>query len=119
MHRWIEEAEILEEEFRRFIRACDRMKEIWTLLSEGKSTKYTLQHYSSTATSGFTVYALQKASMYEKMSRNAHTRFGEVGGSWPAPDETLIEHVAGRRPVTEVDWGADDADEGDDTSHSI
>lgn len=115
MQRWVEEVEILEEEFRRFVRACDKMRDVWNSLSQGQSSKYSLPHHNwHMETSGFTVYALQKSSMYEKMSETARKIFLEVGGSWPDIDETLCEHVAGRRPATEVDWEADDDSDCDD-----
>ncbi|PBK58531.1 hypothetical protein ARMSODRAFT_842227, partial [Armillaria solidipes] len=99
MDRWIEEVEILEEEFRRFIRACDKMSQVWKDLSEDRP-----QHYSPV--SGHRVYAMEKSTMYWTMAQRARKAFAECDGGWPERDEDLSSYVEGRRPTTDVDWEA-------------
>jgi hypothetical protein len=52
MERWIEEVEILEEEFRRTIHGFNKMTVVWTQLADQSSKR------------GYTAYGRQKADMY-------------------------------------------------------
>ncbi|KAF8963731.1 hypothetical protein BDZ97DRAFT_1661232 [Flammula alnicola] len=113
MERWIEEVELLEEEFRRFIRGCQKLQEIWTSLSLSVNDRYTYLPRSISGTSatpkpspGHCAYALQKADMYSKMASTAQNKFKTVGGEWPLQGETLSEYVRRRRPCLTVDWTA-------------
>ena len=101
MERWIEEAEIIEEEFRRLIRACDRMDIVWTAIADSASNLYPP---SDKAQPGFKAYALQKASMYQRMAVDARSFFLKAGGEWPAKDETFSEHIWRRRPDITINW---------------
>ncbi|KAG6848674.1 hypothetical protein H0H93_014968 [Arthromyces matolae] len=118
MERWVEEVELLEEEFRRLIRSCRRMREVWTDLARIPSpttttTKYPVKRSISgeSKTCGYTVYALQKADMYKQMEIDASTLFlaKEVDGSWPSEGETLRDHIMKRRPPMTVDDLTSDA----------
>lgn len=81
------------------------MDTVWTQLASGNSTSYRLQCTDNKdPTSGYRVYATQKAAMYRQMALDARKRFLDVGGSWPSEGETLCEHVKRHRPVMEVDW---------------
>lgn len=107
MQRWVEEVEILEEEFRRFIRGCEKMSSVWDSLAGTLPVKYGIRLNSPNGapTSGYRVYALQKASMYQRMASDARHRFDIAGGQWPKDGETLSEHVLRRRPKTEMSEG--------------
>jgi hypothetical protein len=89
MERWQEEIEILEEEFRRLARACDRMAVVW----EGLAT---LEH---SANQGFVAYGHEMSAMYTSMAVKARDLFSQAGGSWPVDGESLEEHVRARRPL--------------------
>jgi len=108
MMRWVEEVELLEEEFCRLIRGLEKMALIWESLS---STPYAELKYHPTATlsssatlPGYSAYAARKATMYHKMSMKERDRFKNAGGRWPAESESLSEHVRQRRPALTVDW---------------
>lgn len=92
MERWVEEGEISEEEFRRLIRACDMMKDIWSKLADSSEKK------------GYAAYAREKADMYLQMGRDARGKFEGAHGTWPAEGITLAQHAQGRRPPIEFTW---------------
>ena len=105
--RWVEEVDLLEEEFRRLIRSCNKMEAVWLELAASVSQKY--QPLSTTRKMpgphpGYTSYAYQKADMYKKMEENARNLFQEAGGEWPDSTESLSDYVRRRRPTTSVDW---------------
>jgi hypothetical protein len=108
MMRWVEEVELLEEEFRRLIRGLEKMASIWESLSSLPSAE--LKHrptvtLSSNATlPGYSAYAARKAAMYREMTKKECDRFKNAGGQWPAENESLSEHVWQRRPALTVDW---------------
>ena len=99
MDRWIEEVEILEEEFCRFIPACDKMSQVWKDLSKEHP-----KHHLSVA--GHRVYAMEKSTMYWTMAQRARKAFAECGGGWPERDEDLSLYAEGWQPTTDVDWEA-------------
>jgi hypothetical protein len=84
MQRWVEEFEIVEEEFRRTIRSYARMAEIWTSLAE-----------SPGLAKGFTPYALKQAQMYQDMSEDCEQKFTAANGTWPNGC-SLSEHISRR-----------------------
>lgn len=107
MMRWVEEVELLEEEFRRLIRGLEKMASIWDSLSSTPSTE--LKHRPtvsapSTVLPGYSAYAARKAGTYWQMAENERRRFKEAGGQWPSESESLSEHVRKRRPALTVDW---------------
>ena len=108
MMRWVEEVELLEEEFRRLIRGLEKMASIWESLSSLPSAE--LKHrptvtLSSNATlPGYSAYAARKAAMYREMTEKERDRFKNAGGQWPAENESLSEHIRQRRPALTVDW---------------
>ncbi len=104
MERWVEEAELLEEEFRRLIRGCEKMASVWLSLTEAKVKYQPIFTARQGSDQGYKSYAYQKADMYERMGLNARELFKTVGGEWPSLGESLSEHVRRRRPVTSVDW---------------
>ena len=101
MQRWIEEVEIIEEEFRRLIRACDQMDIVWSALVDSASKVYVAD---GKALPGFKPYALQKASMYRRMASDAREIFLKAGGEWPITDETFSDHIRRRRPNLNFNW---------------
>jgi hypothetical protein len=88
MERWQEEVEILEEEFRRLSRACDRMAAVWTGLA-------TVERIPN---NGFVAYAHETSAMYTSMGVKARDYFSQAGGAWPVDGQDLEEHVRARRP---------------------
>jgi hypothetical protein len=108
MMRWVEEVELLEEEFRRLIRGLEKMVLIWESLSSLPSAKLkhrpTMTLSSSATLPGYSAYAARKAAMYREMTEKERNRFKKVGGRWPAENESLSEHVRQRRPALTVDW---------------
>jgi hypothetical protein len=92
MERWVEEAEILEEKFRWFIRFCEKMEHVWTSLSTSTPQNYSLS--KMTQQSGYKVYALQKPSMYRQMAIDGHENFLSMGRSWPSEHKNLCKYVA-------------------------
>ncbi|KAF9471253.1 hypothetical protein BDN70DRAFT_977471 [Pholiota conissans] len=108
MERWIEEVDLLQEEFRRVIRGCEKMAEVWATMSHQISSKYCSEDRSpllpAPSRAGYTAYALQKSAMYRQMAVRAQKAFTDAGGESPSDGETLSEHVLRRRPVTNVDW---------------
>jgi hypothetical protein len=126
MMRWVEEVEILEEEFRRLIRALEKMSSVWKSISEspttGVSLKYPTTFDLSTAPhAGQIAYASRKAAIYQKMVDIEREQFKKTGGQWPAENESLSDHVLGRRPALTVDWDAvgRDVDNGDKQSLDV
>ncbi|KAK7027953.1 hypothetical protein VNI00_015036 [Paramarasmius palmivorus] len=120
--RWIEEKEILEEEFRRFIRACERMASIWNDVAvrpppaHSELSKAVLTRPSAPATtpppnSGYVIYARSKAHMYTKMGMDARQRFTTVGGGWPAPAQDLWNYLDKRRPDLTIQWVTEENDD--------
>lgn len=109
----MEEVEILEEEFRRYIRACRSMTDYWTQMSVAHWSPYDLPRSSANvskdATCPYRVYAAQKAEMYREIGVCAEERFAtsEVGGAWPRDDEDLNQFLLKRRPRMSVDWTVD------------
>jgi hypothetical protein len=97
MMRWVEEVELLEEEFRRLIRGLEKMATIWESLSSLPSAE--LKHRPTVAISsnatlpGYSAYAARKAAMYREMTEKERDRFKNAGGQWPAENESLSEHV--------------------------
>jgi hypothetical protein len=79
--RWDEDVEILEEEFRRTVRGFARMSEVWTEMGENGDT------------GGHRAYAMQKASAYGRMAKQARDQFEAAGGTWPENGTTLFDHV--------------------------
>ena len=110
MMRWVEEVELLEEEFRRLIRGLEKMASIWESLSSLPSAelKYrptpAMTLSSSTTLPGYSAYAARKAAMYHEMTKKECDRFKNAGGQWPAENKSLSEHVWQRRPALTVDW---------------
>lgn len=109
MERWIEEADLLQEEFRRLIRGCEKMAEVWSSITGSISAKYATEEgrsplLPSPPRRGYVAYASQKSSMYREMARRAREHFCDAGGESPSNGESLTDHVLRRRPVTEVDW---------------
>jgi hypothetical protein len=92
MERWIEEVEIVEEEFRRLVRSCDTMSRTWISLAAA-STKV-----------GYAAYARQKADMFHKMAEDARNRFKTAKGTWPSDGVTVAEHAQINRPPVRIDW---------------
>ncbi|EDR04394.1 uncharacterized protein LACBIDRAFT_304634 [Laccaria bicolor S238N-H82] len=103
MEHWIEEVEIIKEEFRRFVRGCERMETVWTELSKSQvvSKKYV---FGEKPPSGFRAYAPQKADMYQRMATDTRKCFSKGGGQWPSANETFSEHVRWQRPNLMIDW---------------
>ncbi|KAK0235567.1 hypothetical protein EDD85DRAFT_792385 [Armillaria nabsnona] len=99
MDQWIEEVEILEEEFCHFIWACDKMSQIWKDLSKEHP-----KHHLSVA--GHRVYVMEKLMIYWTMAQRVREAFAECGGGWPQRDEDLSSYIEGQRPATDVDWEA-------------
>ncbi|KAL0567912.1 hypothetical protein V5O48_014083 [Marasmius crinis-equi] len=108
MWRWIEEKEVLEEEFRRYIAACDKMAEIWKEVSKeppsDSKLNVALTAMNSPNMSGYSVYATQKSRYYRRMAKHARERFVQVGGGWPVDGQTLWEYMDARRPNVEISW---------------
>ncbi|KAK0207491.1 hypothetical protein IW262DRAFT_1282072, partial [Armillaria fumosa] len=120
---WIEEVEILEQEFCRYICACQKMEQVWDTmcqetdlhqswhaldLKDSVSETYQLKEAaSSDVTSGYRVYVAQKASMYQTMWQTAKKAFVKCGGGWPDTEEELSAYVSARRPQITVDWQAE------------
>ncbi|KAJ8087597.1 hypothetical protein PM082_006430 [Marasmius tenuissimus] len=94
--RWIEEVEILEEEFRRMIAGCNKMGEVWQRAAEGTEGRG----------SGHIAYAHQKSDMFRRMSDKAREVFQSegVGGGWPEKGESLMAYLRSCRPKMTVDW---------------
>jgi hypothetical protein len=111
MMRWVEEVEILEEDFRRLIRAAECMAAFWGSVTQSTET---LGFWNSeevgkgSTNTGYIVYAQHKADMYRQMASNARARFASVGGDWPREDETVAEYALRRRPDLSINW--DDAE---------
>ena len=114
MEQWLEEIDLLEEEFRRLIRTCEKMHDIWDSLStsvapifypEWEGQRRLFPHSASQAPPpSYCAYALQKSAMYRQMAARAQTRFGKSGGTSLKEGESLSEHVRRRRPKTTVEW---------------
>jgi hypothetical protein len=72
MIRWVEEVELLEEEFCCLICGLEKMASIWESLSLFPSTELkhcpTMTLSSSTTLPGYLAYAACKAAMYHEMS---------------------------------------------------
>ncbi|ESK93539.1 hypothetical protein Moror_1637, partial [Moniliophthora roreri MCA 2997] len=92
MHRWLEEVELLEEEFRRFACGCDKMKETWERLAVLNTNP------------AYAAYAHHKADMYAQMATEAKEKLVAAGGGWPGDNQTLIQYLRTRRPQLNVDW---------------
>ncbi|KAL0564209.1 hypothetical protein V5O48_017844 [Marasmius crinis-equi] len=91
MRRWLEEVELLEEEFRRLVRACDHMCKAWNSVANSSSA-------------GHAAYAYHKADMFSQMSTEAREKLVAAGGGWPAEGQSLTEYLRSRRPRLSVDW---------------
>ncbi|KAK1215180.1 hypothetical protein PQX77_022217 [Marasmius sp. AFHP31] len=114
MRRWIEEKEVLEEEFRRYIMACNRMADIWKEVSQVTPTDGSLkQALRGGSKSGYVVYALQKSRMFRRYAQEATNRFTkkDLDGGWPASGQTMWDYLDQRRPNVEIPW--DEQREGD------
>jgi hypothetical protein len=103
MERWIEEVEIIEEEFRRLVRGCEKMETVWKELSKSQ-TMLKKYMFGEKPPLVFRAYTLQKADMYQRMATDARKCFLKAGGQWPSADETFSEHVRQRRPNLTIDW---------------
>ncbi|KAK0231849.1 hypothetical protein EDD85DRAFT_971680 [Armillaria nabsnona] len=100
---WMEEVEILEQEFCQYISACKKMEQI----NDSVAEQYQLQEaLVAKPTSGYRVYVAQKASMYQEMQKKAEKDFIACGGGWPDSEDGLCEYVVARRPKLTVDWKA-------------
>lgn len=111
MDRWMEEVEILEEEFRRYIRACQAMSSYWGEMSAHQWGPYKLPRSTAgfDGTCGYRVYAAQKADMFQEIAAYAEERFTDpkVGGAWAEKGEDLTQFLRARRPRMTVDWSVD------------
>ncbi|KAJ2912805.1 hypothetical protein MD484_g7609, partial [Candolleomyces efflorescens] len=112
MFRWIEEVEILEEDFRRYIRACESMSSFWGSVPKrvDDAREFHIPGFGAPLTtdgtlSGYSVYAAEKADMYSRMAINARALFELADGTWPDDGERLVDHVAAKRPSLEIPWG--------------
>ncbi|KAJ3539948.1 hypothetical protein NMY22_g4499 [Coprinellus aureogranulatus] len=108
MMRWVEEVEILEQEFRRFITGTEKMAEFWGSVKPSTSVSGEEEgenHFlKDGSTLGHMVYARQKMAMYHRMALDGKIAFLELGGTWPSSGESLAMHVAERRPSLDIDW---------------
>ncbi|KAL0058117.1 hypothetical protein AAF712_015211 [Marasmius tenuissimus] len=97
VQRWVEEVELLEEEFRRMISGCEKMSVVWESAAKTPGQK----------NGGYVAYAYQKSVMFDRMSKRARQLFQDekVGGGWPGEGQTLTEYLRSRRPTLTVDWG--------------
>jgi hypothetical protein len=95
MERWQEEVELLEEEFRRLARGCDRMAEVWRGLVAPEDV----------VNAGLTAYAYEKSAMYSAMADEARTLFIRSGGTWPNEGVCLEEHARSRCPRMKPESG--------------
>jgi len=69
MEQWVKEVEILEEEFRRCVRACDTMLKTWIFMAAAL-TKV-----------GYAAYVRQKADMFHKMAEDTRKQFESAKGT--------------------------------------
>lgn len=105
--------ELLEEEFRRYIRACRALHAIWKTLGSvsGSSSNSNASPPSvinpiptvltPIAKAGSCAYAYKRAYWYLKLAQ-----FKSLDGSWPEEEQTFISFLHTRRPLLEVDWGS-------------
>ncbi|KAK0207412.1 hypothetical protein IW262DRAFT_1282131, partial [Armillaria fumosa] len=120
---WIKEVEILKQEFCCYICACQKMEQVWDTmcqetdlhqswhaldLKDSVSETYQLKEAaSSDVTSGYRVYAAQKASMYQTMWQTMKKAFVECRGGWPDMEEELSAYVSACHSLITVDWQAE------------
>ena len=90
MEWWIEEVDIVEEEFCRLVMSCDTVSRTWISLAAA-STKV-----------GYTTYARQKVDML--MAEDAWNWFKTAKGTWPSDGITVAEHAWTNRPPVHIDW---------------
>lgn len=113
--RHIEEVELLEEEFRHYIRACRSLRSIWTTLGSRSSGDNPLPSDINTipsvpaiiiptVTAGSCAYANKRAYWYSKLADDAERQFKSLGGSWPEEGQSFVSYLRARRPSLEVDW---------------
>ena len=114
MPRWVEEVEALEEEFRRYIRACESMASFWSSFQRcaDDPLAYRIPRLGSQLSidgtvSGYSVYTAQKAAMYRRMALDGRGLFERGSGSWPAATDSLVDHVRAQRPSLEIKWDED------------
>ncbi|KAL0058522.1 hypothetical protein AAF712_014799 [Marasmius tenuissimus] len=95
--RWIEEVEILEEEFQQMIAGCNKMGDVWQQAAEAQNW-----------VRGYIAYAHQKADMFCLMADKARKVFESkvVGGGWPNEGESLTVYLRAHRPKMTIDWEA-------------
>jgi hypothetical protein len=123
MERWVEEVELLEEDFRRLVRGCQTMDRVWTSLSNSTvSPRYVDPTIPSTIaiipSNGHRAYALQKAAMFRKMAVISNRALTDAGGGWPGEGETLSQYVWRKRPQITVDWATVEAETVTDSAKS-
>ncbi|KAJ2913710.1 hypothetical protein MD484_g6700, partial [Candolleomyces efflorescens] len=106
MMRWVEEVEILEEDFRRLVRAAESMAAFWTSVnaSDQEQGPWNPVNVANPSRIGYVVYAQQKAAMYRKMASNAREGLKSAGGEWPREAETVAEYAQRRRPDLSINW---------------
>jgi len=106
MMRWVEEVELLEEEFRRLIRGLEKMESVWEsiALTPTGALKYPPTSSLHSNSLGYMAYASWKATIYRKMAETERQCFKDAGGQWPPENESLSQHVRKLRPVLTVDW---------------
>lgn len=81
MHRWQEDVELIEAEFRRTIRSFENLASIWDKLA-GKDKR-----------EGYRAYGYRQSSMYTRMAKESRAKYEAAGGTWPAPGESTMEHL--------------------------
>lgn len=115
MMRWVEEVEILGQEFRRFVEGAQRMEEFWGGVPSKDFdhlylNKHDVHHLAGGISLGEVVYARQKSSMYKRMATDARHAFLKLGGSWPESNESVDEHVSRLRPSLDINWTSSNDD---------
>ncbi|KAJ7848506.1 hypothetical protein B0H14DRAFT_2583018 [Mycena olivaceomarginata] len=95
MEQWLEEVEILAQEFHHAIQGFNKMETVWTALAH--------DHQEDP---GKKAYALKKANMYQEMGKDAQEKFAKVGGTWLRAGVSLTQHIKSERPDQKIDWDA-------------
>jgi hypothetical protein len=70
MEQWLEEVEILAQEFRRAIQGFNKMETVWTALAH--------DHQEDP---GKKAYPLKKPNIYQEMGKDAQEKFAKVGAT--------------------------------------
>jgi hypothetical protein len=102
--RYIEEVELLEEEFRWYILSCETMDNIWKQLGSPSTFADTTSAKYKSISAGSSAYALQRAHGYREMAKQAQVHFQSFDGTWPKEGQSLILYLWEQRPLLEVDW---------------